>query len=264
MYLAHWGLTDKPFENTPDPRFFFRSAQHEEALARMLYVIREQKGAGVLTGVFGCGKTVIGYALMQELTQERYKTAYLANPLLDNVNLLRMIAHQLGVTTPPKEKADTLMAMEEVLLNNQRAGKTTIVVVDEAHAITDPLVFEELRLLLNFQLPDRYLLTLLLFGQPELLQRIDMNKPFEQRLGMKCTLAPLSQADTARYIVHRLAVAGRSESLFAEGAIRRIYEYSAGIPRQINRLCDLCLLAGFVLQATEIDDNLVLKEMKSA
>jgi len=262
VYLAHWGLTDKPFENTPDPRFFFRSTQHEEALARMLYVIREQKGSALLTGVFGCGKTVIGYALMQELAQERYKTAYIANPLLDNVNLLRMIAHQLGVTAPPKEKADTLMIMEEALLNNQRAGKTTIVVVDEAHAITDPLVYEELRLLLNFQLPDRYLLTLLLFGQPELISRIELNKPFEQRLAMKCVLGPLSAAETTQYITHRLSVAGRRERLFTDGALKLIYDNAAGIPRQINRLCDLCLLAGFAAKAATIDEALVHKELK--
>jgi len=262
MYTAYWQLKDTPFENTPDPRFLFHSAQFDEAHLRMLYVVRERKGAGMLTGVFGCGKTLIGRALMDELAHERYHTVYLAHPRLSDLDFLRMIAHQLGVTPPPSQKADCLIKIEEALFNTMRSGKETIVIVDEAHAIEELTVFEELRLLLNFQLKDRFLLTLLLFGQPELAPRVNALKPLEQRIAMKCHLGGLSAEETTAYIQHRLTVAGAPHVPFTPEALQRIYEHTGGIPRRINRLCDTCLLAGFVAKATDITPELVMEEVR--
>ena len=104
MYEEYWGLNEKPFENTPDPRFFYYSSQHEEALARMLYVIKGRKGAGMLTGVFGCGKTLIGQAIFKEISKEKYKVATITNPRLNDINFLRMIVYLLGVVEPPQKK----------------------------------------------------------------------------------------------------------------------------------------------------------------
>ena len=265
MYEMYWGLAQKPFDNTPDPRFFFASAQHQEACARVLYCIRERKGAGMLTGVFGCGKTVVGQVVLQELNQERYRTAVIANPRLSDVDLLRMIAHGLGVAAPPSSKADILMVLQAVMSDNAREGRDTVVVVDEAHAIGDPNVFEELRLLLNFQRSDQFLITLLLFGQPELTPLINQNKPFEQRIGIKSHLGPLTQEETYAYIRHRLAVAGHRQphTVFTTEAVGVVFESTGGIPRRINRLCDISLVAGMSAQVSAIDAGIVAEEVKS-
>jgi len=265
MYESYWGLKEKPFENTPDPRFFYASPQHQEACARMLYCIRERKGAGVLTGVFGCGKTVVGHVVLHELNQERYRSAFLTNPRLSDLDFLRMIAYRLGVTQPPVNKADMLMALETACSENAREGRDTVVVVDEAHAIQDPAIFEELRLLLNLQWQERFLLTLLLFGQPELAKIIEQNKPLEQRIGIKSQLGPLSLEEVTDYIRHRLSVAGHAtpDAVFSAPAVRMIFESTGGIPRRINRLCDIVLLAGSGVGAQVIEPSLVADEVKA-
>jgi len=265
MYEAHWGLREKPFENTPDPRFFYASGQHQEACARMLYCIRERKGAAMLTGAFGCGKTVVGRVILQELNQQRYHCAVVTNPRLGDVDFLRMIAHQLGVPHVPAGKTDVLIALEQRMRNNAKEGRDTVVLVDEAHTITDPGVLEELRLLLNFQEADRFLVTLLLLGQPELAPLINENKPFEQRIAIKSHLQGLSRDETAGYIVHRLQVAGRAhaEAVFGTEAVAIIHDSTGGLPRRINRLCDMCLLAGFGSQAQAVAPDLVADEVRA-
>jgi len=264
MYEAYWGLREKPFENTPDPRFYYASEQHREAAARMLYCIRERKGAGVLTGVFGCGKTVVARLLLHELNQEHYRAAYLANPRLSDLDLLRMVTYQLGATAPAG-KADVLMALERLVTDHAREGRDTVIVIDEAHTISDSSVMEELRLLLNWQWADRFLVTLLLLGQPELAKLVDGNKPFEQRVGIKARLEPLGLEDTTAYIAHRLRVAGHPspEAVFTREAIEAVYESTGGIPRRINRLCDLCLLAGMGASAQAIAPHLVGDEARA-
>lgn len=264
MYEAYWGLQTKPFENTPDPKFFYASAQHEEACARMLYCIRERKGAGVLTGVFGCGKTIVSHVVLKELNQQRYRWALVANPRLNDLDLLRIILHALGMAHPPSTKADVLMALQELIGNHARESRDTVIILDEAHTIEDPNVFQELRLLLNFQKHDRFLVTLLLFGQPELAALIRANPAFEQRVGVKSHLEPMLLGETHDYIYHRLRVAGSPtpEKIFGPESIAVIYESTGGIPRRINRLCDICLLAGFGMQVRTIEPGLITDEVQ--
>lgn len=268
MYLTYWKLDKKPFENTPDPLFLYLSPQHEEAFARLVYAIKERKGAAMLTGIFGCGKTVLGQALINELTEDRYKIAFVTNPQMSYEELLMYIATHLGARDLPVKKTEILVnvvldALEVILKNNMRDGKDSIIVLDEAHIIDDPRIFEELRLLLNFQTQDRFLLTLLLFGQPELKEKIDNNKQLEQRIAVKSHLDNLSQEDTSGYVNHRLKVAGRTEPIFTEHAQELIYDRTGGIPRRINRLCDVCLLAGFAKNQKTIDKDIILEEAKS-
>lgn len=270
MYEEYWGLKEKPFQNTPNPHFLYYSPKHEEALARLLYAVRERVGAAVLTGVFGCGKTVLGQALINKLAQQegdKYKFALINNPQLDYVELLRAIVRNLKHIELPIKKtelsADYLLeVLNEILINNMRDGSETVIIIDEAHLIRTEEVFEELRLLLNFQLQDRFLLTLLLFGQPELGQRIEDNKQLEQRIAIKCHLDSLDFENTANYITFRLKVAQRAEPTFTDEAIKLIYDNSGGIPRKINRLCELCLLAGFAQKVKIIDIGIVQKEIK--
>ncbi|MFH1858200.1 MAG: AAA family ATPase [Candidatus Omnitrophota bacterium] len=268
MYEAYWGLKEKPFQNTPDPRFLYNTPQHEEALSRLIYAIRERVGAAILTGVFGCGKTLIGRTLMRELHGEKYRVAYLTNPQMSYVELLLLIAHELGKFDLPTRKSEVLTnvvftALREILDNNYKEGKETVIVVDEAHIIQDPEVFEGLRLLLNFQLEDRFLLTLLLLGQPELRAKVDEFRPLEQRIGIKCHLDHLDSEETEKYIAHRFQVAGGTEFPFTDEALKMIFDYSGGIPRRINRLCDLCLLGGFGKKTKTIPRELVQEEIAS-
>ncbi len=270
MYEEYWGFKEKPFQNTPNPRFLYYSPQHEEALARMLYAVRERVGAAMMTGVFGCGKTVLGQTLINDLAQEaggKYKIAFITNPQLEYVELLRAIVRNLKAIELPIKKSELsadylLEVLNSILLNNMRDGRETVIIIDEAHVIRDEKIFEELRLLLNFQLQDRFLLTLLLFGQPELGQRIEDNKQLEQRIAIKCHLDSLDLENTANYISYRLKVAQRTKSTFTDEAIKLIYDNSGGIPRRINRLGELCLLAGFAKQAKVIDKRIVQQELK--
>ncbi|MDD5745734.1 MAG: AAA family ATPase [Candidatus Omnitrophica bacterium] len=262
MYEAYWGFTEKPFENTPDPRFLYHSPQHEEGLSRLLYVVSEGKGAGLLTGVFGCGKTLLGRTLFKELDRDIYKTAFIANPFLTYTELLMHIAYNLGARDLPQNKQDVLVnvileRLGEILENNLRDGKKTVVVIDEAHVIVDRNVWEELRLLLNFQRDNQFMLTLLILGQPELREIIESNKQFSQRLAVKFHLGPLNEKETEEYIRHRLNVAGRSDPLFAPGIAALIFKKSGGIPRRINHICDLALFAGFGKNAVLIDEQII-------
>jgi len=266
-YESYWKLKRKPFENTPDPDFLYHSKQHEEALLRLLYAIQERKGAAMLTGIFGCGKTLLGQSIFLELSADRYKTVNIVNPQLDALELIMAIATGLGISNFPVNKTDVLTNMvlnsiNNVLLDNTRDGKDTVVIIDEAHLIQNPLIYEQLRLLLNFQLKDRILLTLLLFGQPELREKILANKQLEQRIPIRCHLGNLNLEDTKGYIIHRLQVAGRQENIFTEEAMQLIYEHSGGIPRRINNLCDLCLFSGYTYDVQIIDTEFVKKEIK--
>ncbi|MBI4436437.1 MAG: AAA family ATPase [Candidatus Omnitrophica bacterium] len=268
MYEAYWGLKEKPFQNTPDPRFLYHSQQHEEALSRLIYAIQERVGGALLTGVFGCGKTLLGYTLMKELSQEKYKVAFLTNPQMSYLELLLLITQELGGGGLPTKKTEVLtnviyLTLKDILNKNFKEGKETVIVVDEAHIIQDAEVFEGLRLLLNFQLEDRFLLTLVLMGQPELRTKVDELRQLEQRISTKCHLDNLDEKETAEYVSHRYKVAGGVESPFSASALKLIYDYSGGIPRRVNRLCDLCLLNGFGRKTKTIDKEIIQEEVAS-
>lgn len=262
MYEEYWSLTEKPFENTPDPRFIYFSSQHEEGLSRLLYVVKEGKGSGMLTGVFGCGKTLLGRTLLKELDKDIYKTAYIANPYLSYEELLMHIVYSLGGKDLPERKTEVLInvvieRLSEILENNMRDGKKTVIIIDEAHVIRDRQVWEELRLILNFQLEDRFLLTLLLLGQPELRELIDSNKQFTQRIAVRYHLENLNEEESKKYIAHRLSVSGRIQPMFTEGAYKLIYKKSNGIPRRINHICDLSLFSGFGKGLSIIEEDVI-------
>ena len=262
MYEKYWGLTEKPFENTPDPRFLYHSSQHEEGLSRLLYVVKEGKGAAMLTGIFGCGKTLLARTLLKELDRDIYRTAFITNPYLSYEELLMHIVYNLGNKDLPERKTEVLIniiveRLGEILENNMRDGKKTVIIIDEAHVIQDRGVWEEIRLLLNFQHEDKFLLTLLLLGQPELKERIDANKQFAQRIAVKCHLESLNEEEARKYILHRLSMVGRNEPIFTEGSYSLVFKKSGGIPRRINHICDLALFSGFGNGLSLIEENTI-------
>ena len=259
MYQDYWGLEELPFENVPDPRFFYPSAEHQEALLRLFYAVNSRKGAVMLTGEVGCGKTVISRALIQDLPADRYEVGVVANPSLSPVDFLKEILYQLGVEPSKDSKLDLLHALNDLMVKNLNASKDTVLIIDEAQAIEDEATFEELRLLLNFQLNDRFLLTLLLIGQPELRNRISQIQQLEQRIAIKFHLGPLTLEETRAYIQSRLEKAGLKRKIFKDEAIDALFKTSRGIPREINNICDICLLLGFSSNIQEVESTLVQK-----
>ncbi len=263
MYEPYWKLEAPPFESTPDPRFLYLSKQHEEGLTRLLYVVKSHKGAGMLTGVFGCGKTLLARVLFSEMEKGGHRFIHITNPRLDDLELLRMIAYGLGVPTPSVRKADLLIVIEDSLKNTLRDGKNTILIIDEAHTIQDVGLFEEIRLLLNLQEGSRFLLTLFLLGQPELREKVEANKPLAQRIAMRFHLEQFDQTDTQQYILHRLNLVHATHPIFTEEAIKLIYEVSGGIPRRINQICDMSLFSGWAKKAEQIDPEVVRDAVSS-
>jgi general secretion pathway protein A len=256
MYEGYWRLAAAPFQNVPDPNFFFLSAQHREGLARLMYAVQQNKGAALLVGDVGCGKTTLSRALIIQLAQEKYDVGLVTNPSLPSLDFLEEIDLQLGITPSGTTKVALLRALNERLVANLREGKETVLVVDEAHSIRDPDVFEELRMLLNFQLNDRFLLTLILMAQPEITEMIGRITPLDQRIAIRYHLKPLTLAETAAYVNFRMQRAGATQSPFADEAIRLIWEHAEGVPRSLNTLCDLCLLEGSVHAAKVVDGPL--------
>jgi len=264
MFNEYWGLTEKPFRSTPDPKFLYYSPQHKDALMKLVYCAQEMLGAAMLTGVFGCGKTVIANALLQQLNPEKFRIAFIRHPRATAAENLVAIAMELGDRDIINKSHQTqfieslaIESLKNILNNNHDDGRETLVIIDEAHILDDPKIFEYLRLLLNFQLMDKFLLTLILIGQPDLRQKIDNFKQFEQRIAVKAHLDVLNKEETANYIGHRINVAGRKEAIFTDDAISLIFEYAGGIPRRVNRICDLCLLAGFTHKLERIDAGIV-------
>jgi type II secretory pathway predicted ATPase ExeA len=262
MYEQYWGLTEKPFENTPNPKFLYHSSQHEEGLYRLLYAVKEQKGAAMMTGVFGCGKTLLARTILKELSKDVYRVGFITNPQLSYIEFILAIANNLGAKNLPTKKTEVLTnfvleSIDNILRNNMEDGKKTVVIIDEAHIIQDKEVWEGLRLLLNYQAEDKFMLTLLLLGQPELKENVDSNKQLSQRIAIRCHLTYLDAQDTSKYISHRLSIAGREDSLFTDDAISTIYAKSGGIPRRINHICDLALLTGFGRKQESIDRDII-------
>ncbi|MEE9204025.1 MAG: AAA family ATPase [Nitrospirales bacterium] len=251
-YLGYWSLAELPFVNVPDSKYYFPSPIHEEALHRLLYGIETQKGALMLTGEIGSGKTLLSRALFSHLSSQEYDLALMVNPALEVNQFLSETLYQLGIQASGP-KVELIHRLDNKLLENHKRGLRTVLVVDEAHIIQDELLFEELRLLLNFQLNDRFLLTLVLIGQPELNERVLAIKQFAQRISIRYHLGTFNADETAEYVKFRLRAAGSVKEIFTPSALHGVFRHSGGIPRNINTLCDLALLTGYMENATTID-----------
>src|SRR5262245_12298038 len=255
MYEAYWGLSEPPFDNSPNPKFFYQSPEHEEALVRMQYAVRQRKGCAMLTGEYGSGKTTLSRALIQRLEADRYEIGLVTNPSWNATEFLREILYQLGEETAATSKSDLLHRLHDMVFEQFQAGRDTVVIVDEAQLVVDDAVFEELRLLLNFQTADRFLVTILLIGSPELTSTVRRLKNLDQRVAIRYHLETLDDAHTANYIAHRLKMAGQARQLFREEAIKLIFDFTRGAPREINNLCDMALLVGYSKRVEEIDET---------
>ncbi|MBP5232911.1 MAG: AAA family ATPase [Planctomycetes bacterium] len=262
MYEKHWGLVDKPFRNTPDPHYFYFSPQHEEALARMLYCILEGQGGMLLSGEVGCGKTMLARVVLDSLDPERFEAAYLTYSSLNAGEFLREILRQFGVVTDQSDKARLLSLFGDCLKAHQTAARTTIIFVDEAQLAADAATLEEMRLLMNFQQDRKFAVSLVLLGQPELREQVKASPQFLQRLTVRLHLSALSPEETRNYLHHRLQVAGGRPDIFTAGAEELLIRASGGIPRRVNGLADMALLAGYGRKAPLVDEEIMQQAVK--
>ncbi len=258
MYLDYYGLTEPPFDITPNPRFLFYSAKHREAFNHLLYGIRERKGFVQLTGEVGAGKTTLCRAMMEQL-DKRYATALILNPVMSPDELMKAVAIEFGLPVNGLDRLDTLAVINQFLLQQVERGLDTVLIIDEAQDLREELL-EQVRLLSNLETDNRKLLQIVLLGQPELRDRL--NNPrlrqLRQRITVRYHLLPLSRQEVAQYVEHRLQVSGANGTpKFTRPALWRVCGYSQGIPRLVNAVCDKALLAGFVQQRQRIGFRMV-------
>ena len=263
MYLNYWKLKEKPFENTPNPKFLYHSSEHDEAYIRLLYCIKSLKGAAMLTGDYGCGKTLLMHTMILELAKENYNIAYLTNPRWSALELIEEILFQLNIKKKSNDRIELLHSLNAYLINSYKNGKHTLIIIDESQVIEAKETFDELRMLLNFQFNDRFLLTLFLVGQPELKPLIKDIPQLDQRIAVRYHLKKFNLYDTKNYIIYRLKKSGSDREIFSEKAIQVIHNYSEGTPRRINNICDLSLLLGFGQKLKIINENHVKSIIKS-
>jgi type II secretory pathway predicted ATPase ExeA len=256
MYLEFYGLSARPFSKTPDPAFLYRSRQHAEALARLAHAVEERELA-VLTGEVGAGKTTLSRALVDEFA-DRCRFSFVVNPALPPAQLLSAIAEGFGISGA-RRKAEVWSALAEHLSRLDAEGRFPVVVIDEAQLLAGRAAFDELRLLTNLAADDRALVGLVLLGQPELRDRIREKggEAFAQRIGVAYHVGALGEEETARYLAHRLAVAGRREPLFTPDGVAALHRLAAGLPRRINQVAANALLEGFARDAGRIDAAIV-------
>jgi general secretion pathway protein A len=257
MYKTYFGFREKPFSKTPDPRFLFLSSGHDEALARLEFVVEEREIA-VLTGEIGCGKTTLSRALMDRLGDD-YRFCFIVNPRLNAIEFLRTTATLLEVENPAASKDVLLKQINTVVYESYQKGICPVIVVDEAQMITDAEVFDEIRLLTNFQLDDRNLLAVVIMGQPELRSMLSSPRfePLRQRIALNYHLAPLSLDETMDYLDFRLEVVGGTPGLFTPDAVQKIFELTGGVPRRINSMATNALLVAYGSDATLIDSAII-------
>jgi general secretion pathway protein A len=251
MYNAFFGITDNPFNLSPDPAFLYRSAQHEEALANLIYGVQSRKGFIVLTGEVGTGKTTMLECLREYLEAQYIEFAFLFNSRINPQQFFEMIAYDLDLRCERTSKTEVLFALNNLLIQQANEGRTTVLIVDEAHNL-DWEVLEEIRLLGNLENRKGKLLQIVLAGQPEFDRKLDAPnlRQLKQRIVLRYNLKPFSIEETAEYIDSRLTKVGLTEqAVFPDELIKEIHIRSRGIPRVINGICDNLLLTAFAMES---------------
>lgn len=260
MYKSFYNLRRNPFEITPDPSFLFPTNRHKEALAALYYGVRRHKGFVVMTGEVGTGKTLLVRWLLQLLKGTNVAYAYVFNSRLSSMDFLQFIAGDFGLDTSGKSKSDLLLEFGRFLVTRHQQKLTTVLVVDEAHHLSAD-VLEEIRLLTNLETAQEKLLQILLIGQPELDEKLDLQelRQLKQRIALRARLEPLDREETSGYIERRLQMAGATEpsALFPQDSVAEIYRHSRGIPRLISTICENALITAYARQLRSVPVEII-------
>jgi len=259
MYESFFGFTEKPFSVTPDTKFFFPSEKHEEALNTLIFAILDRKGFAVVTGEIGSGKTTIWHTLLNKLDKGT-KVALITNTHLTPKQMVMAILDEFEI--PFKDnwlKVRMLNALNKFLIEQISLGFNVVVVIDEAQNL-NASTLEEVRMLSNLETEKEKLLQIILMGQPELrdILALDGLEQLRQRIAVYYHIYPLNSEETKRYIAHRLKVAGSNGNvIFDDNSINKIYDYSKGVPRRINTICDRALLTGYIREKRTLSGDIV-------
>lgn len=244
MYTAYWNLTGRPFDNGCEPPFYYPSESHQVTLLKLRYALDHPRGAALLTGVAGLGKSLLAQTLLADLPDSFGPMIYVQFPQMSPTQLMALIAEELTGKNMEGATADrSVLAIQRTLSKNEQEGRRAVLVIDEAHLLRDTETLEMLRLLMNFAPA----WTPLLVAQPLLLPALERAPELEERIGVQCLLRPLPVEESIRYVSHRMSAAGAADvySIFDPAALDAMHQLSGGIPRRINRLGDLALLVGF-------------------
>lgn len=263
MYLEYYKLKEHPFNITPDPRFLYFAPHHKEAYDHLMYGIKQRRGFIELTGEVGSGKTTLCRAVLANLDKD-VETALILNPSLTETQLLRAMLNDFGLEVRGRDRLAYIEKLNAFLLDKNREGTNVALVIDEAQDLS-PQVMEQVRLLSNLETDQYKLIQIVMCGQPELKKRLSRPdlRQLRQRITVRYHIPPLTEEDTAKYIKHRLWVAGSDGTvIFEPRAVREIYKYSQGTPRVINAVCDNALLAGYVAGIRKIDTHCVRKAIR--
>jgi len=262
MYLGVYGLKSSPFNITSDPQFFFESLSHKEALAALIYGIEERKGIILITGEVGTGKTTLCKALLKKLPLQ-VRTSLILNPYFSEVQLLRAIAEDFGLEIKKRSRLDIVEKLNSFLVNISLSGENAVLIIDEAQNLTSRQL-EQIRLLSNLETAKDKLLQIILVGQPELKEKLGKFnlRQIRQRIFVKHDISPLKEEEVKEYVEYRLRQAGTTEINILPESYKVIYEFSKGIPRLVNMICDRALLLGFVKERKTFDQEMFKACMK--
>lgn len=258
-YLEYYKLSEHPFSNVVDGRFYYNSPQQEEAIAKLKYAVDTKKGLAVVIGNIGAGKTTLARKLLEELDEQNYEAALLViiHSSVSSEWLFKKFAIQLGVKNVAEDKIELLGEIYKRLNEISEEGKKAVVLMDEVQMLNSREIMEEFRGILNMESAEGKMVNFIFFGLPELDQVLSLDEPLKQRVAIRIRLQSFSEQNTKEYIMHRLGVASCNSNIFTESAIKLIYRFSNGSPRLINTICDNALLEGFLFKHSVIDETVI-------
>jgi len=262
-YCEYWGLAEAPFRNTADVRYYFPARGHDRVLDRLLFAARQGLGLALLTGTFGCGKSLLARMVLNNVAGSPLHGIFFANAPIDELGFYVALLTRLGVEDALHADLSNTqlgllqLAVHEELDRRFEAGARTVIIIDDAHLVSDEGVFRAMKGLLNYQMNGRFVATVIAVGQEGLDESIRSRGDLERKVELRTSVGLLSPEETSSYVFHRLKIAGSTRELFTDGSLRAVFDLTGGLPFAVNRFCELALLAGAAAGCSVVDEGLI-------